>query len=130
MSIRIGLFTIVVDDYDEAIEHYTKALGFDLDEDLDQGDKRWVVVRPPGAETGILLAKASDDQQRATIGNQTGGRVAFFLYTNDFVRQYARMQRADVTFLETPRHEPYGTVAVFQDRYGNKWDLLEPAGMQ
>ena len=75
MSIRIGLFTIVVDDYDEAIEHYTKALGFELDEDVDQGDKRWVVVRPPGAETGIVLAVASDDQQRAAIGNQTGGRV-------------------------------------------------------
>lgn len=130
MTMRIGLFTIVVDDYDDAIAHYTKALGFELVEDLDQGDKRWVVVRPPGAETGIVLAEASDDQQRATIGNQTGGRVGFFLYTNDFVRDYARMRRADVTFLETPRNEPYGTVAVFQDKYGNKWDLLEPAGMQ
>ena len=130
MSIRIGLFTIVVDDYDDAIEHYTHALGFELAEDVDQGDKRWVVVRPPGAETGIVLAEASDDQQRAAIGNQTGGRVGFFLYTNDFVREYARMQRADVTFLETPRNEPYGTVVVFQDKYGNTWDLLEPAGMQ
>ena len=130
MTIRIGLFTIVVDDYDDAIEHYTKALGFELVEDLDQGEKRWVVVRPPGAETGIVLARADGDQQRAAIGNQTGGRVGFFLYTTDFVREYARMQRADVVFLETPRNEPYGTVAVFQDKYGNLWDLLEPAGMQ
>ena len=130
MSTRIGLFTIVVDDYDDAIEHYTTALGFELVEDVDQGSKRWVVVKPSGAETGVLLARADTDDQRAAIGNQTGGRVGFFLHTNDFVRDYTRMQRAGVTFREQPRHEPYGTVVVFEDRYGNAWDLIEPAGMQ
>ena len=127
MGAHIGLFTIVVDDYDEAIDFYTNALGFELSEDLDQGRKRWVVVRPPGAETGVLLARADGDEQGAAIGNQTGGRVGFFLHTSDFAQDYARMQRAGVTFLEQPRHEPYGTVVVFRDRYGNTWDLIEPA---
>ena len=126
MGSRIGLFTIVVDDYDEAIGFYTEALGFELVEDVDQGHKRWVVVRPPGAETGVLLARADGETQRAAIGNQTGGRVGFFLHTTDFAADHARMRRAGVTFVEEPRHEPYGTVVVFEDAYGNRWDLIQP----
>ena len=130
---RIALFTLVVDDYDAAIAFYVGALGFELREDklLDVGPrgegKRWVVVAPPGAETGLLLARADGDAQRARIGDQTGGRVGFFLYTDDFHRDHAAMSAAGVRFLETPRTEAYGTVAVFADPYGNKWDLLEPA---
>jgi catechol 2,3-dioxygenase-like lactoylglutathione lyase family enzyme len=124
---HIGLFSLVVRYYDEAIAFYTQKLGFDLIEDTDLGDqKRWVVVAPKGAtETRILLARASNDDQKRAIGNQTGGRVGFFLNTDDFARDYARMKAAGVTFLEEPRHEPYGSVAVFKDLYGNKWDLLE-----
>lgn len=126
MATHIGLFTIVVDDYDEAIEFFTDALGFELLEDLDQGRKRWVVVRPPGAETGVLLARADGQAQQAAVGHQTGGRVGFFLYTDDFEAQHARMVANGVTFCEEPRHEPYGIVAVFEDLAGNRWDLLEP----
>lgn len=123
---RLGLVTIVVPDYDEAIEFFVHTLGFDLLEDLPQPRKRWVVVRPPGAsETGVLLARATTDDQRAAIGNQTGGRVGFFLYTDDFEREHTRMQAAGVTFREPPRHESYGTVAVFEDRWGNAWDLIQ-----
>ncbi len=128
MGTHVGLFTIVVDDYDDAIEFYTKALGFELSEDVDQGAKRWVVVRPPGAETGILLARADGEAQETAVGNQTGGRVGFFLYTDDFAGRYAHMQDAGVVFTEEPRHEPYGTVVVFEDRCGNRWDLIEPGG--
>ncbi|MFI8535598.1 VOC family protein [Streptomyces aquilus] len=127
---RIALVTLVVDDYDEAIRHYTEALGFRLVEDTPRpGGARWVVVEP-GTEaggTGLLLARAKDDAQRARVGDQTGGRVGFFLHTDDFARDHARMLAAGVTFLEEPRHEPYGSVAVFQDLYGNRWDLLQPA---
>lgn len=127
-SRRIALFTLVVDDYDAAIAFYVGALGFELREDAPRGaGKRWVVVAPPGAETGILLAQAVNDVQRARIGDQTGGRVGFFLHTDDFRRDHAAMTAAGVRFLETPRVEDYGTVAVFQDPYGNKWDLLELA---
>lgn len=123
---RIALFTLVVDDYDAAIAFYVGALGFELREDAPRGEgKRWVVVAPPGAETGILLAQAGNDAQRARIGDQTGGRVGFFLHTDDFRRDHAAMIAAGVRFLETPRAEAYGTVAVFEDPYGNKWDLLE-----
>jgi catechol 2,3-dioxygenase-like lactoylglutathione lyase family enzyme len=125
----IALVTLVVRDYDEAIAFYTDALGFDLAEDTDRGDgSRWVVVRPPGsaAGTGLLLARAKDDGQRGCVGAQTGGRVGFFLHTDDFARDHARMTAAGVRFLEEPRHEPYGSVAVFEDLYGNRWDLLEP----
>lgn len=123
---RIALFTLVVDDYDTAIAFYVGALGFELREDAPRGEgKRWVVVAPPGAETGILLAQAANDAQRARIGDQTGGRVGFFLHTDDFRRDHAVMIAAGVRFLETPRVEAYGTVAVFEDPYGNKWDLLE-----
>ncbi|MEU3183693.1 VOC family protein [Streptomyces sp. NPDC006923] len=128
---HIALVTLVVDDYDRAIAFYTDALGFRLAEDTDRGDgSRWVVVSPPGSghgSTGLLLARAKDDTQRARIGAQTGGRVGFFLHTEDFARDHARMLAAGVRFLEEPRHEPYGSVAVFEDLYGNRWDLLQPA---
>ena len=126
-SLSIPLVTIVVDDYDDAIVFYVDSLGFDLIEDTAIDGKRWVVVAPPGAGTGVLLAAADGDAQRARIGDQTGGRVGFFLYTSDFEETLQRMLTAGVRFLEQPRHEAYGTVAVFEDLYGNRWDLLEPA---
>ena len=123
---HLGCIAIVVDDYDRAIDFYTGALGFELREDSPRGDgKRWVLVAPPGAETALLLAQAANDVQRARIGDQTGGRVGFFLHTDDFRRDHAAMSAKGVRFLETPREEAYGTVAVFEDPYGNKWDLLE-----
>ncbi|MGQ4418093.1 VOC family protein [Streptomyces sp. SAS_269] len=133
---RVALVTLVVDDYDEAVRFYTDALGFRLVEDEPRPDgSRWVVVEPgargedaTGHGTGLLLARAKGEEQRARVGDQTGGRVGFFLHTDDFAREHARMTAAGVTFLEEPRHEPYGTVAVFQDLYGNRWDLLQPAG--
>ncbi|MEU9518633.1 MULTISPECIES: VOC family protein [unclassified Streptomyces] len=127
---RIALVSLVVDDYDEAIRFYTEALGFRLAEDAPRPDgSRWVVVEPGGPEQGtaLLLARAKGDAQRARVGDQTGGRVGFFLHTDDFARDHARMTAAGVTFLEEPRHEAYGSVAVFQDLYGNRWDLLQPA---
>ncbi|MEU1404645.1 VOC family protein [Streptomyces sp. NPDC005728] len=129
---RVALVTLVVDDYDEAVRFYTEALGFRVAEDEARADgSRWVVVEPgtaaDGHGTGLLLARAKDEDQRARIGDQTGGRVGFFLHTDDFARDHARMAAAGVTFLEEPRHEPYGSVAVFQDLYGNRWDLLQPA---
>ncbi|WP_405610177.1 VOC family protein [Streptomyces sp. NBC_01511] len=125
---HIALVTLVVHDYDEAIGFYTQSLGFELVEDTDLGDgARWVVVRPGGGDGGLLLARASDDAQRASVGAQTGGRVGFFLHTDDFARDRARMVAAGVRFLEEPRHERYGSVAVFEDLYGNRWDLLQPA---
>ncbi|WP_121750639.1 VOC family protein [Streptomyces sp. E2N166] len=130
---RIALVTLVVDDYDEAIRFYTEALGFRLAEDTPRPDgSRWVVVEPGGEGgaapgTALLLARAKGEAQRSRIGDQTGGRVGFFLYTDDFARDHARMATAGVTFLEEPRYEPYGSVAVFQDLYGNRWDLLQPA---
>ncbi|MDG1410273.1 MAG: VOC family protein [Acidimicrobiales bacterium] len=126
----VALFSIVVDDYDRAINHYCQDLGFELVTDIDQGRKRFVIVRPAGAPpgaAGIVLAEASDDNQRSRIGNQTGGRVGFFLHTNNFGRDHAAMTKAGVRFHEEPRQEPYGTVAVFEDAYGNLWDLLEPS---
>ena len=127
---HIALVTLVVDDYDRAIAFYTDALGFELVEDSDRGNgTRWVVVRPRGAgdTASLLLARAGDEAQRASIGAQTGGRVGFFLHTDDFARDHARMLAAGVRFVEQPRHEPYGSVAVFEDLYGNRWDLLQPA---
>ncbi|MGW1881351.1 VOC family protein [Streptomyces sp. NPDC001970] len=131
---RIALITLVVRDYDEAIAFYRDALGFTLVEDTDRGDgSRWVVVRPGDGSgsgsggTDLLLARAKDDEQLASVGAQTGGRVGFFLHTDDFARDHARMTAAGVRFLEAPRHEPYGTVVVFEDLYGNRWDLLQPA---
>ncbi|WP_329036760.1 VOC family protein [Streptomyces sp. NBC_01725] len=124
---HIALVTLVVRDYDEAIAFYTGPLDFELVEDTDRGDgSRWVVVRPRGSAAALLLARAADDDQRASVGAQTGGRVGFFLHTDDFARDHARMTAAGVRFLEEPRHEPYGSVAVFEDLYGTRWDLLQP----
>ena len=119
---------LVVRDYDEAIEFYTKKLDFTLVEDTYQPeqDKRWVVVAPPGSHgTSLLLARASTSGQEPFVGNQTGGRVFLFLGTDDFWRDHARLTSVGVTFVREPRDEPYGTVAVFEDLYGNLWDLLE-----
>ena len=125
---RLGLTTLVVRDYDEAIRFYVDAVGFELVSDDAQGpDRRWVVVAPPGRSAGLLLARADTPEQVAAIGNQTGGRVGFFLYTDDFDADFRRMKDNGIRFLEEPRHEVYGTVAVFEDLYGNKWDLLQPA---
>ncbi|AZQ69993.1 VOC family protein [Streptomyces luteoverticillatus] len=124
---HLGLVTLVVRDYDEAIAFYRDAVGFDLLEDtrLDDG-KRWVVVAPPGAkETALLLAEAATGEQAARVGDQTGGRVGWFLNTEAFERDYERMRAAGVVFDEEPRREPYGTVAVFRDLYGNRWDLIQ-----
>lgn len=127
MNRRIALVTVMVADYDEAIAWYTGKLGFQLLQDVDQGHKRWAVVGPAeGGGAALLLARASDEAQRSRIGNQTGGRVGFFLHTDDFHRDHAAMLAAGVQFLEAPREEPYATVAVFRDLYGNTWDLLEP----
>jgi catechol 2,3-dioxygenase-like lactoylglutathione lyase family enzyme len=126
---KIGLVTLVVDDYDEALDFYTRVVGFELLEDIPLGDKRWVVVRPRGSGgTALLLAKAVDERQRSRIGDQTGGRVAFFLESDDFTSDYERMRGAGVSFLEDPRSEEYGQVAVFEDLYGNRWDLIEYLG--
>lgn len=128
---HLALTTLLVDDYDEAIAFFVDVLGFDLEEDspatADDGSaKRWVVVRPGGGGAGLLLAQASTDDQRARVGDQTGGRVGFFLHVEDFDAQYRRMVDAGVVFDEEPRHEPYGTVVVFRDVAGNGWDLLGP----
>ena len=130
MPQSLAQLTVLVDDYDEAIAWYTGRLGFVLREDTPLGDgKRWVVVAPPGSDgTGLLLARAATDDQRAAVGRQAGGRVFLFLRTDDFLRDYRRMQAAGVKFRETPREEPYATVAVFEDIYGNPWDLLQPKG--
>lgn len=125
---RISLVSLVVPDYDEAIAYYVNTLGFSLAEDIPlSSTKRWVVVRPQGAAaTGLLLAKADGAQQQAAIGNQTGGRVFLFLTTDDFDADHARLKSCGVDFLEEPRREAYGTVAVFRDAFGNTWDLIEP----
>lgn len=126
MLCSLALTTLLVRDYDEAIRFYVDALGFALAEDTDLGDgKRWVVVRTPGG-AGLLLARAADDRQAARVGDQTGGRVGFFLETDDFAGDHARITAAGVRFTEAPRTEAYGTVAVFADLHGNLWDLIEP----
>ncbi|MEO6172672.1 MAG: VOC family protein [Arenimonas sp.] len=123
----INAITLVVNDYDEAIAYYTEKLGFELIQDTRLSDeKRWVLIAPRGVkETRILLAKAANAEQSKSVGNQTGGRVFLFLQTDDFWRDYDRMQTKGVIFCETPREEEYGTVVVFQDLYGNRWDLLQ-----
>jgi len=128
MPQSIVAVSVVVRDYDEAIRYYTHSLGFDLIEDLPQGPtKRWVVVAPRGAGScRLLLAQAKNDAERAAIGHQTGGRVFLFLHTDDFDRDHAAYQLRGVKFLEKPRSEAYGKVAVFEDLYGNKWDLIQP----
>jgi catechol 2,3-dioxygenase-like lactoylglutathione lyase family enzyme len=124
---RLSLTALLVRDYDEAIAFYVGKVGFTLTADTDQGGgKRWVVVTPPGGQTGLLLARAVAPEQAARVGDQGGGRVMLFLETDDFARDHARMQAAGVRFAEAPRHEPYGSVAVFEDLYGNRWDLIEP----
>jgi catechol 2,3-dioxygenase-like lactoylglutathione lyase family enzyme len=128
MSQSLATVALIVADYDDAISFYCDSLGFDLiaDNALDAG-KRWIVVAPPGRSGAqLLLAKAEGDAQLAAVGNQGGGRVMFFLETNNFPKDHAAMLGAGVIFLEEPRHEVYGTVAVFQDLYGNKWDLIQP----
>ncbi len=124
----IALITLLVRDYDEAIAFFTQALRFALVEDTPLGDgKRWVVVAPAqGGGASLLLAQAADAEQEAAVGRQAGGRVFLFLHTADFAADHAHMVAHGVQFLEQPRHEPYGTVAVFADLYGNKWDLLQP----
>jgi catechol 2,3-dioxygenase-like lactoylglutathione lyase family enzyme len=130
--VHLGLIAIVVSEYDPAIRFFVDGLGFELVEDSpaltnDGRPKRWVVVRPPGAATGVLLARADGDAQAAIAGKQAAGRVGFFLHVEDFNAAYARMASAGVQFLTAPRTEPYGRVAVFADIAGNKWDLIGPA---
>ena len=125
-------FALIVDDYDRAIEFFVDALGFELVEDSpsltnDGREKRWVVVRPPGASTALLLAQADGDRQQAAVGDQFAGRVGLFLRVDDFDAMYARLRSNGVTFVTEPRQEPYGQVAVFLDLVGNRWDLLGPA---
>jgi len=129
--VHLDLVTVVVRDYDQAISFFVDGLGFELAEDSpaltnDGRAKRWVVVRPPGAATGLLLARADGDDQAAIVGKQAAGRVGFFLDVEDFDAAYARMTTAGVRFLTAPRIEPYGRVAVFLDIAGNKWDLIGP----
>ncbi|OHV32634.1 MULTISPECIES: VOC family protein [Pseudofrankia] len=130
---RLGLVALIVEDYDPAIAFFTDVLGFELVEDSPAvtthtaRPKRWVVVRPPGAETGILLARADGERQAAAIGDQVAGRVGFFLNVDDFGATYRRLVAASVTFVTEPRTEPYGKVVVFLDIAGNRWDLIGPA---
>lgn len=126
MTQRLALFSLVVRDYDEAIAYFTSALGFELLEDTPLGGgKRWVRVAPSSGGAELLLARARSPAQSERIGDQHGGRVGFFLHTDDFAGEYARMQQAGVQFVESPRNEPYGRVVVFTDLYGNRWDLVE-----
>ncbi|MEM1019597.1 MAG: VOC family protein [Pseudomonadota bacterium] len=131
MTQALSSIALLVADYDEAIGYFVDVLGFNLAEDACiSADKRWVRVTPPGSPQGgcsLLLAKAANGAQRSAIGNQSGGRVFLFLETDDFARDYARFQAAGVQFCETPRQESYGKVVVFEDLYGNRWDLIERA---
>jgi catechol 2,3-dioxygenase-like lactoylglutathione lyase family enzyme len=127
----LGLVSLVVRDYDEALAFFVGKLGFTLVEDtfVPEQDKRWVVVSPPGAvESRLLLARASTPEQQARIGGQTGGRVFLFLYTDDFWRDYEAYRSRGIVFVREPKEAPYGTVAVFEDLYGNWWDLVQPRG--
>ena len=128
MNQRIAHIALVVNDYDEAIEFYTQKLGFNLLEDTPLSEtKRWVMVAPKGSgECCLLLAKAANDGQRSRVGNQTGGRVFLFLHTDDFWRDYRKLLENEVVIVREPSEEVYGTVAVFQDLYGNLWDLIGP----
>lgn len=125
---HLHAFALVVRDYDEAIDWYTRVLGFELREDTPMpGGKRWVRVAPAGSrETSILLAQATTPAQQASVGCQTGGRVFLFVHTDDVAGDHSRMRALGVRFVEAPRHEAYGTVVVFEDLYGNRWDLIEP----
>jgi len=129
MTQSISLVTLVVPDYDQAIIFYVGLLGFELVEDSNLGNgKRWVRVAPKGGGSALLLARAANPEQEAAIGNQAGGRVGFFLETDDFARDHAAFSAKGVDFLEEPRTEPYGVVAVFADPFGNRWDLVELRG--
>jgi uncharacterized glyoxalase superfamily protein PhnB len=122
----LGMIALVVDDYDLAIAHYVNDLGFTLVEDkVMSPEKRWVVVAPSSDGAKILLAKAANEQQKSAIGNSTGGRVGFFMYTTSFDETYENYKARGIEFIEQPRKEAYGQVVVFKDRYGNKWDLIE-----
>jgi catechol 2,3-dioxygenase-like lactoylglutathione lyase family enzyme len=128
MNQQLGLVALVVRDYDEALNFFVGTLGFELVEDapVPAQAKRWVVIAPPGSGgAGLLLARAASPEQESRIGNQTGGRVFLFLYTDDFWRDYNAYRAKGVTFVRPPAEEPYGTVAVFLDLYGNKWDLVQ-----
>ena len=126
MTQHVSLISLLVPDYDAGIAFFTGPMGFDLLEDTDLGDgKRWVRVAPKGAQTAFLLARAIGDRQTAAIGNQGGGRVWLFLQTDDFARDHAAMIANGIRFEEPARHEPYGTVAVFRDPFGNRWDLIQ-----
>lgn len=122
---RLGAVSLIVPDYDDAIRFFTAA-GFNLTADLDQGHKRWVTVEPPGGGCRLVLARAASPAERAAIGAQGAGRVWLFLETDDFAASAARLTAAGAIFEEPPRHEPYGTVAVWRDPFGNRWDLIEP----
>ena len=122
----LGMIAIVIDEYDAAISHYVNDLGFTLiEEKVMSSEKRWVVIAPSREGARILLTKAANDQQRAAIGNSTGGRVGFFLYTTNFTETYEAYSSRGIEFIESPRQEAYGQVVVFKDKYGNKWDLIE-----
>jgi catechol 2,3-dioxygenase-like lactoylglutathione lyase family enzyme len=125
---RLSTMSILVPEYDAGIAFFVGQLGFNLIEDTDQGHKRWVKVAPKGAETAFLIAKATTPEQIAAIGNQGAGRVWLILETDNFARDHAAYVAAGVAFEEAPRHEPYGTVAVFADPFGNRWDLIEFSG--
>jgi catechol 2,3-dioxygenase-like lactoylglutathione lyase family enzyme len=127
MPQTLGHIALVVRNYDEALAFYTQVLGFELIEDSDLGGgKRWVLVSPPGSHgTSLLLAQAATPEQASRVGNQTGGRVFLFLHTDDFWRDYKLLQSRNVQFVRDPKEEPYGTVAVFADLYGNLWDLIQ-----
>lgn len=130
MNRKLGLVSLVVRDYDEAIDFFVNTLGFELIEDRDvpEQKKRWVVVGPPGgAGASLVLGRASNDRQAAHVGDQTGGRVFLFLYTDDFWRDYDSLRAQGVVFVRDPKEFDYGTVAVFQDLYGNLWDLVQPS---
>ena len=125
----LGMITIVVDEYDSAISHYVTDLGFTLIEDTELSpEKRWVVVAPSEEGAQILLARAANEEQSKSIGNSTGGRVGFFLYTDNFQETYDQYLSHSVEFIEKPRNESFGRVVVFKDKYGNKWDLIERKG--
>ena len=129
MTARIAAVALVVPDYDAAIAFFCDVMRFRLVEDIDQGSKRWVTVEPAGGGVRLMLARAEDDRQKRAIGDQAGGRVWLFLQTDDFAGDHARMLAAGVVFEEAPRHEVYGTVVVWRDPFGNRWDLIELAGV-
>jgi catechol 2,3-dioxygenase-like lactoylglutathione lyase family enzyme len=127
MTFQLAHISLIIDDYDRAIDYYTQTLGFALTEDKTMSStKRWVLVTPAGSSCSLLLAKAADAEQISRIGNQTGGRVFLFLHTDNFDEYYARLKASQVEFIKSVSEEPHGKVAVFRDFYGNLWDLIEP----